>query len=462
MKSRLGGAALLLAVIGFQFAVAGKAFAIAAFSRQHKTECTTCHTIYPELNEYGEAFRKNGFIWFSRAPAGKDEPSEDIRGGGDDAEQLAQLKAMSAIKRKEQQKEKARPDEPKGRVNEGIRLAGIPELLPLSLTASLDFAYDEHAANNNKVDLSTRSLVLQSGGAFSDKAGFYVTYTAYTQGLYAPATSNTPGNNNPNIDELFLVWHHAFDSPVNVRAGRFQPQLTLWKNSNKLTVSSFAPAAYRVGRSLFSVDATEDAVELNAIVGNRLFVAGGMVDRDGQNTKEGYGHLSIKLGGADFVGHEPDIDLDSDSLWDYLSVTFGMFGYSGKNANIVGLTAQNFNNYYRAGLEMDLLYKQLRLRVSSVHGRDSNPSLSPLASRIRSLVVASEAEYMFDTNLIGVLRYEYQDDGSGITRRFIPSVSYAPLQNIKLTLEYNYEAISPYASADSINRIALLGAKFSF
>ena len=26
------------------------------FTRQYKTECTTCHTIYPELNEYGQAF----------------------------------------------------------------------------------------------------------------------------------------------------------------------------------------------------------------------------------------------------------------------------------------------------------------------------------------------------------------------------------------------------------------------
>jgi hypothetical protein len=46
----------------FQLAAAGTAFAIPAFSRAHKVECTTCHTIAPELNEYGEAFLKNSYV----------------------------------------------------------------------------------------------------------------------------------------------------------------------------------------------------------------------------------------------------------------------------------------------------------------------------------------------------------------------------------------------------------------
>ena len=33
--------------------------AIPAFTRQHKTECFTCHTVFPELTEQGENFRKN-------------------------------------------------------------------------------------------------------------------------------------------------------------------------------------------------------------------------------------------------------------------------------------------------------------------------------------------------------------------------------------------------------------------
>src|SRR6202162_3796676 len=35
--------------------------AIPAFARKYQTSCTTCHSDYPELNDFGEAFKKNGF-----------------------------------------------------------------------------------------------------------------------------------------------------------------------------------------------------------------------------------------------------------------------------------------------------------------------------------------------------------------------------------------------------------------
>src|ERR1035438_4010198 len=37
------------------------AHAIPAFSRKYQTSCATCHNDYPELNDFGLAFKKNGF-----------------------------------------------------------------------------------------------------------------------------------------------------------------------------------------------------------------------------------------------------------------------------------------------------------------------------------------------------------------------------------------------------------------
>src|ERR1700681_648502 len=37
------------------------ASAIPAFSRKYQTSCATCHSNYPELNDFGEAFKRNGF-----------------------------------------------------------------------------------------------------------------------------------------------------------------------------------------------------------------------------------------------------------------------------------------------------------------------------------------------------------------------------------------------------------------
>ena len=35
--------------------------AIPAFARKYQTSCQTCHTIFPKLNAFGEAFRLNGY-----------------------------------------------------------------------------------------------------------------------------------------------------------------------------------------------------------------------------------------------------------------------------------------------------------------------------------------------------------------------------------------------------------------
>ena len=38
-----------------------RAQAIPTFARKYATSCITCHTVYPKLNDTGEAFRRNGF-----------------------------------------------------------------------------------------------------------------------------------------------------------------------------------------------------------------------------------------------------------------------------------------------------------------------------------------------------------------------------------------------------------------
>src|SRR5574337_821286 len=40
---------------------APRAWAVPAFARKYKTSCTTCHTIFPKLNPFGEQFRRNGY-----------------------------------------------------------------------------------------------------------------------------------------------------------------------------------------------------------------------------------------------------------------------------------------------------------------------------------------------------------------------------------------------------------------
>lgn len=421
--------ATLLLAVALPLVWAQTSHAIPAFSRQHKTECSTCHTVYPELNEYGQAFLKNGYVYTVKPGGAKGEEG-----------------APQAGKRSAGQ-----PEAGKSEKNEGLLLAGIPELLPVSFTANQTITYNEHAPDGDNWDFTTRDLVLQAGGSFRDLAGFFVTYDLFSH----PSTSVQ--NENNKLDELFMVWRRLFNSPVNIKFGKFEPKLSLWKKSDKVIVNSFATSAYKVGNSPFSMETTQDALEANAVLANRLFLAAGVVDQNGQNTKDGYGHISVKFGGADFLGNEPTIDFESESIWDYLTLTLAAYGYAGRNADPLASGVRN--NYYRAGGDMDLLYKRARLRVSGVAGRDTNPDyLVPTMER-KSMVIASEGEYLFGSpvNVIGVFRYEYQDDGTAIVRRYIPAIVYTPLQNVKLVLEYVYED-TPLAN----NRMALLNGSFSF
>jgi hypothetical protein len=441
LKKRHAGAALLLGLVLSPLLCPERADAIPAFSRLHKTECSTCHTIYPELNEFGDAYLKNSYVWPGKKGVAQAaaKPSEDAAAG----EGAAQKQGK----------------------NEWAWISGLPEQIPISFTGSVDLAYNNNASD--KFDLSTRSLRLQAGSAFRETAGFYLTYNLYTQGeqrtqnaaIGSPANvSNNPPNETPNIDELFVFWRHALGTPINLKVGRFEPKLSLWKQSNRvIQTPSYASSSYLVGISPFRVDSTEDALEASALLGNRLLVAGGIVDRNGQNNKEGYGHASFKIGGTDFKGQEPEVDLENDSIWDFLTITLGTFGYSGRNQEFdtAGLPQ---NNFYRVGGEIDVLYKRLHLKGGGTFGKDSNPFFAEVGTSQDSQAYAVEGEYYLGApvNLIPLFRFEYQDVAGARTRRYMPAIAYAPLQNTRISLRYIHED-----GPDRVNRTAIASLAFS-
>ena len=200
--------------------------------------------------------------------------------------------------------------------------------------------------------VTATAVGVQSGLVWIAKQkNFFAKYNLFAQGEFDPAISNTPSNSTPDIEEVYVVWRKALDTPINLKIGRFRPTLSLWKKNNKITVSDFATTSYRIGNSQFALESSEDALEANAVLGNRVFVAGGIVDRNGQDTKEGYGHLSFKIGGSDFLGKEPEVDLDQESMWDYFSLTIAGYGYVGRNS--ISLASSQRNNFYRAGVDLD-------------------------------------------------------------------------------------------------------------
>jgi len=446
---------LVLTVMGITVGLVNKSHAIPAFSREHNTECSTCHTIFPELNEYGDAFRKNGFVW---AKHRKDDAAVDkknaVKGEGD-PETLKKLKEVATVGNPKKDDEATPAGQKK---SEPLWLAGLPQTLPLSISATLNASYNDDA-NFNKTDLSTRAISLLGGGVFRDKIAFFLKYNLYAQGEYDPAISNTPLNaGSPfsnDLEEFWLEWRNTLDTPVNIKAGRLRPQLSIWQKSNKSGISDFATSAYTVGQSNFRIDSPTDAVELNAILFNRLYVAAGVVDRDNQDSNEGYGSFSVKIGGSDYHAKEPDLDLDKASMLDYMYVTLGGYGYSGRNS--ISNASTERNNFFRGGVDMDLVIMDARLKLAWAHGQDSNPDYLS-HNELKSDALVAQGEYLLTSSLLAMLRYEYihLDDGT-TTNRLIPAITYAPMQNAKFTLEYQHAE----TGSNNVN-IALLGIRVAF
>ncbi len=433
--------------------------AVPAFSREHNTECATCHTIFPELNEYGDVFLKNGFVWakHNKEDQAAAAPKPEIRGDGNPAvlEKLKESAATGAAPKENG------PVVSATHKSEPLWLAGLPQTVPLSLSATLNAAYNDDA-QYDKVDLSTRALSLLAGGVFRDKIGFYLKYNLYAEGEFDPAISNTPPNSSPpyapDLEELYFVWRKTLGTPINLKAGRFRPQLSLWQKSNKTGISDFATTSYRVGESRFTLDSPTDAVEANAVLFDRLYLAAGVVDRDGQDRNEGYGHVSIKLGGSDYHAREPEMDLDRESVLDYLYLVLGGYGYTGSNS--IDLASSQRNNFYRVGADLDLVVMSARLKLAWANGEDKNPFFATPHVVTKSDVYAAQGSYMITKDFMAQFRYEYQDvEHSPIVRRYIPTLSFSPLeiQNTKVTLEYQY-----VKAGDESSNIVLLGIRAAF
>jgi len=469
--------------------------AVPAFSRAHKVECTTCHTIYPELNEYGDAFLKNSYVYVGKgsksakknvsAPAkvtaaAVETPAADapnVKGDGDSAK-LSKLKAGAMGADAAPQTAKAAPvaaaavAEPEETQSEGMILAGIPEQLPISFTGSINYFTGDrrNIVGGNEVDFAARSFKLHAAGNFRDKIGFFATYVAYSEqdsaGASGSNTSAIPSNNKTDINEFFIQWRNLLGTPVNLKIGRMQPKLGLWKTNNKLSVTNdYVPYSYTVGNeSQFRIQQTQDALELNSILGKRFFVAAGLVNRKGQNEKDAYGHVSYKFGGADYLGNEPNIDLDKEeNILDFLTVTTGAYGYYGKNGK--SNSNEPRNTYYRAGVDTELLYKIYRLRMLANIGEDDNAALAANPwIKVISKSFTVEGEVTLLVNLIAAARFEFLQNESespaferNNSRRYIATIGYTPLENFKLSTEFKYEI-----GQTVINRIGTLGATFSF
>ena len=382
-------ASLAAAVLLGSCLAATQAQAIPAFSREYKTECTTCHTIFPQLNEFGQAYEKNGFVWPGGVPMAK-----KVR-----------------VTQTEEERKSA----------EFIKLSGIPASIPVSFLTRVSYVYNDKAEDN--FDQKRFNAEILTGGAFAgDKIGFW-----FHEGLGSNTTTSTSSLTGPS--NLYFVARHPLGAPVHVKAGKFGPDLSLWRTGLSGRLMS---TGYTAGG--FMPTSAQNGLEVSSFLGPRVQAIVGMNDRNsapaGQpvhSVNDFYGRVSAKFGGADYLGKEPDIDLDKDSIWDYLSVSGSLFGYSGSTSTGDGVD-HDLNRY---GLEAEAAYKKTLLMLGASTGENNADADDPL----KSTAFSAEVDYVFNSMFAVALRYDTLDV-DGLERRSVitPAVIYAPLQNFRLSL----------------------------
>jgi hypothetical protein len=279
------------------------AHAIPAFARKYGTSCQTCHTIFPKLTPFGEAFRRNGFKF-----PGKDE--DYIK---QETVPLGQEVYRSMF-----------PD--------AVWPGTLPSSSPLALGANgtINFHPDTGsgaAQADNGTPFTLQDLVVEAhlwaGGSFSEHISYYGEVTFSTDGTVDVEHAEL------HFNDLFGP-RHLF----NLYVGRGFPNLTSFGPHSSYVADTVMPSLsvtglYGATSDSFGAMGQYNLIELNGMGGGRFIYSIGInsgSNLDVRTTENVYGHVGLKLGGMRLDG-EGDTQGNASKPWAENAVTLDAFGY---------------------------------------------------------------------------------------------------------------------------------------
>jgi hypothetical protein len=296
-----------------------EAQAIPSFARKYQTSCQTCHTIYPVLNPFGEAFRRNGYRF----------PSQNKSVDGDAVK-------TPMIPLGQEEYKKTFPD--------SVWPSQITDAVPLSVMVNGGLAVnlpnsDAQSAAGNTFNWGgvVAEFHLFAAGSFSD------TVTYFLQGTFESDFGSPPLSFD--VETGYLLWNDIVGPPhaVNLWVGRlFAPQLSSFGLHSSYLNDSRPPAISVVGLYNGSGGFTlglghTDGAELNGILGHRFAWSLGWVASSAAsglsppNAEDVYAHVGIKSGGVALDGegkYGPNVP-DPMKPWAEKAITIDAFTYHG-------------------------------------------------------------------------------------------------------------------------------------
>ena len=434
----LAGAPVLLT---FLLMPAPRAVAIPAFARKYQTSCSTCHNNFPELNDFGEAFKKNGFKF----------PKDDE----------TFVKEPPVLLGAEAQKENF----PKV-----IYPGEIPGTIPIS------FRFVGFASYNNKRPLSAGvvprtdlftpdTFTIIGAGSFGKNLSFWVDDDISVGG------SGADGGLGDGYLKVNDLGHHLGlpKDALNLRFGQFELDLpfTQARSINPTGYDIYEQASVAGGlgttNNPFIFAEPQRGIEIGGYPNDGNFswslalVNGTNADATTRSSKDIYARVSQRFNLERDPKNRKEVQAASKTgPRDHTSLRLGAFYYYGRNE--LNLDRELFpdfgtirERFYRAGADFRFKYRKLEVYGLAMHGRDQNQipntenGVVERGSPVTFTGGFAQAQYWFYPWLIGIMRYDVVNsptdflNGASVhnTRnRFSPGVQVLIRANIKTVFEY--------------------------
>lgn len=420
------------------------ASAVPVFSRKYQTSCMTCHTIFPKLNSFGEAFRLNGY----RLPA----QTED------------------------QIKEKPVPlgaDAYKKMWPKMVYPSDLPGNAPFAMNMKMASLYSSSHDETGK-------QVVHNDFQFPQEANLF---TAATLGDHLGVFGEVTFAERPDGGSDVELEHARFDvdSPfgpenlVHFRVGKFAPNLydgfqEMWIMTDNGIDSLFTynPIGFNGGTGLaedggVSLPGRVRGIEMYGVAKHRLFYAvgvsntigpGGPNGTFGNNAKKDlYGRVDWKFGGMGLDGDTSGKTMPPEN-WRESSLRLGAFAFTGNGTGVPfdvtdpsgGPFKMQDVRYNRIGGFASFYHGDLNVFGVVLHGTDQlqtldNGSLALIDETKRDYDAwFAQADYVIRPPFQVSLRYEHLRVGD----RSVPSLktlnanlSFLIYANVKAMLEYH-------------------------
>jgi hypothetical protein len=454
--------------------------AIPAFARKYHTACATCHNNWPELNDFGRAFKINGFKF----------PKDD-----EDFVKEPPL-LLGAQAQKESFPNSVYPGE-------------LP-ILPIAFRYSGYFTYNspQPAAVNaasgyvpSTTLFSPNTVTLLAAGSFGPSIAFW-----FDDDLSAAGSGAAGGLGDGWIKANNFLGHafHIPQNQLNVRYGQFELDLP-FTQARTINLSTYAiydqasvAASGGTTNNPFSLSAPQTGIEfggypnrgytwwsvavVDGLNGNSTY--GTSAPLVGHNNKDVYVHLSQRFD----LERNPDVRKeiqasDQTGVHDHTSIRFDGFAYYGINKQnqdgqlYKGLPTLS-EPFYRAGGAFVYKYRsKFELWGLYDYGHDENHMLNDTGTGYVSIKPVTfnggflEAEYWIYPWLTALMRYDGvnspTDHINGVSRydtrsTYSPAIYFLVRPNIKLETQYSFNYEQPIPGATTFFRANQLQSGVDF